>query len=142
MSIIKETIKFNNLDINLKFPLSLGDNLLGYQQEVDNQVAATETALINPVVDTEVRKFIYNSSVSATNLKFYFNFFTNAVSFINAGFTYSEIITSNVKLLNSFFILDFYDTYNSNTQTKIFTTYLTKILGSNGNTPNYKIFSK
>ena len=47
---------------------------------------------------------------------------------------------------NSFFILDFYDTFDTYTQTKIFTTYLTKLIGNDayGNrtyTPVYVINS-
>jgi hypothetical protein len=56
-------------------------------------------------------------------------------SFINAGFSQYEIENNTPTMLNSFFILDFYDTYNINTQTKIFSTYLTKI----GNNSQYTI---
>jgi hypothetical protein len=144
MPIIKEIIKSNNLDMNIKFSLGSGNSLLGYQQEVDNLTEETKDILINPVVDAEVRKFIYDSSVGATNLKFYFlnqsNVQTN--SFLAAGFTPLEILNSNVKLLNSFFILDYYNTYNNNTQTRIFTNYLTKVLGANvSNLPNYSIIN-
>jgi len=140
MSIIKETIKFRNLDVNLKFTLSTNDDFLGYQQEIDNLTLATKEVLINPVNDTEVRRFNYRPDISATNIKFYFGV-SNVNTFLSAGFTATEIATSNANLLNSFFILDFYDTFNSNTQTKVFTNYLTKVLGSNSNTPNYKMYS-
>lgn len=140
MSVIKEIIKFNNLDVNLKFTLGANDGFLGYQQEIDNLVVATKEILINPVNDTEVRRFKYDSSIGRAKIIFYFgNSHTN--TFISAGFTEDEINTNDAKLLNSFFILDFYDTYNSNTQSKIFTNYLTKILGSNDNTPHYRIFT-
>ncbi len=52
---------------------------------------------------------------------------TYDTSFINAGFSQAEINGNSSTMLNSFFILDFYNTYDINTQTKIFTTYLTKI---------------
>jgi len=134
MSVIKETLKFNNLDLNLKFSLGSNVGLTGYQQEIDNSTIDTEDELINPVNDTEVRRF--KNSVQ-NNLSFYFvvnN--TNNSLFRNAGFTQDEIDFNRDTIRNSFFILDFYDTYDTNTQTKIFTTYLTKILG-NGNTANY-----
>ena len=134
MSIIKETIKFNNLDMNLKFNLGSNIDLTGYQQEIDNSTIDTEDELINPVNDTEVRRF--KNSVQ-NNLSFYFILKnTNNSLFTNAGFTQDEIDFNRDTIRNSFFILDFYDTYDTNTQTKIFTTYLTKILG-NGNTANY-----
>lgn len=56
-------------------------------------------------------------------------------SFINAGFTQAEIDNNSSTMFNSFFILDFYNTYDINTQTKLFTTYLTKI----GNKSQYTI---
>lgn len=140
MSIIREVIKSNNLDVNIKFTLDSGVGLLGYQQEIDNFTTSTGIELINPVVDTEVRKFRYKPSISAINLKFYFGT-TQVFDFENAGFAADEIQTNNVKLLNSFFILNFYDTYNTNTQTRIFTNYLTKILGGVSKKPNYRIYS-
>jgi hypothetical protein len=144
MSIIKEIIKFNNLDLNLKFSLDSGMSLTGYQQEINNSTIDTEDELINPVNDIEVRRF--NSTIQ-NNLSFYFhldnaiNEITNNVdsnSFINAGFIQDEIDFNRDTIRNSFFILDFYDSYNPNTQTKIFTTYLTKILANN-NTANYLV---
>jgi len=62
---------------------------------------------------------------------------TYNTSFINAGFSQAEIDGNSLTMLNSFFILDFYNTYDVNTQTKIFTTYLTKI----GNKSQYTINS-
>jgi hypothetical protein len=141
MSVIKETIKFNNLDMNLTIPIGSGIGFTGYQQEVDNLTLETENELINPVIDTEVRKFNYAPIIQPSILYFYFHLSTDEVKFTNAGFTQTEIDNSDTKLLNSFFILDFYDTYDTYTQTKIFTTYLTKVLGSNNNTPQYTISS-
>jgi len=142
MSVIRKTVKFNNLDINLKFTLGANDNFLGHQQEIDNLTTTTKEELINPVVDAEVRRFKYNPNSNLLNIKFYFgNNHQTPISFIEAGFTNTEIITYNTKLLNSFFILDFYDTFDNNTQTKIFSTYLTKVLSGLNNTPDYRIFA-
>ena len=140
MSIIKETIKFNNLDVNIKFPLGGGMGFTGMQQEVDNLTLATENDLINPAIDTEVRKFKYQPIIQPANLLFMFHAISGyADSFINAGFTQAEIDSTNINLLNSFFILDFYDKFDTYTQTKIFTIYLTKVLGSNNNSSSYNI---
>jgi hypothetical protein len=129
MSIIKQRIKFNEQDLFIKFPLNIYDSFVGYQQEIDSLTQVTGIDLINPVIDGEIYRFIYNKSISDTTIQFYFlqndllqlNFFTNLVSNIN-NTTYNDMT------LNSFFILDFYDTYDINKQRKIFTTYLTKIL--------------
>lgn len=149
MQIIKERIKFNNQDINLKISLSGGNKISGYQQEIDNITEETKDDLINPVIDNEVRRFSYKSSIGRTDLQFFFT--ANNTSYFNtfttngAGFTTTEISDYDDKLLNSFFILDFYDNFSSYTQTKIFTNYLTKVLDGkkSGSTPipNYRIYS-
>jgi hypothetical protein len=138
MSIIKEVIKSNNLDVNIRFTLGSGVGLSGYQQEIDNFTINKGIELINPIVDSEVRKFNYNPTIGTIYLNYYFN---DTRSFKQAGFTDDEIQTSSVKLLNSFFILNFYDTFNTNTQRKIFSSYLTKVLSGVNNTPKYQISS-
>jgi len=154
MSIIKERVRFNsNLigisgntniitgnTINFKFSLGLKDNFIGYQQEIDSLTSFTTIDLVNPVVDEEKRKFKLNPLPDSTiTLQFKFYSGTSSppyqTSFKNAGFTDNEINQNNFNLLNSFFILDFYNTYDINTQIKIFTTYLTK----KGATPIYSI---
>ncbi len=133
MSITNETIKFNNKDMNIKFTLKADVDFIDYQQEIDNLTQFTGIDLINPVVDAEVYRFVYSPSVELT-----FDF-TNTGSvdngFIDAGFTQNEIDTRDISILNSFFILDFYDTFDVNTQSKIFTTYLTKL----GTSPTYTL---
>lgn len=132
MSIIKENIKLNNLDINLKISLGGNGNILGYQQEIDNLTNDTKDELINIIIDNEVRRFRLDSN-NPINILFYFT--ASGISHYNsfnedgARFVSDEINSSNLKILNSFFIMDFYDTYDSYTQTKIFTNYLTKISG-------------
>ena len=130
MSIIKERIKFNNQDIILK--INLGDNIdfSGYQQEIDNLTNDTKEELINPVIDNEVRRFNYNVGSSDLSLSFYFSNILgtgNYNSFIATGFDIGEVVENSNKMRNSFFILEYYDDFNNNTQTKIFTTYNTQI---------------
>jgi len=127
MSIIKERIKINNKDVNLKITLSGRNQISGYQQEIDNITKETKDELTNPIVDNEVRRF---SQVSGelTLLNFYFNS-SSPPNFTNAGFTNAEIDSASNNLLNSFFIMDFYDSFDPYTQTKIFTIYNTQVLG-------------
>lgn len=141
MSRISETIKFNNLDINLKISLGGNNSIYGSQQEIDNVVEETKQLLINPINDVEVRRFKYKPLIEPANLQFYFVNSSNTYfnDFITAGFTATEIGTINTKLLNSFFILELYDSVDPNTQSRILTTYLTKILGSTNTLPNYSI---
>jgi hypothetical protein len=142
MSIIREKIRFNNslvglsgttgTTMNLKISLSSSDNLIEYQQEIDRLTQFTTLDLVNPVTDGEERRFKLNPNPNA-DITLIFQFYsTIALAYLNtflyAGFTANEIINSSLSVLNSFFILDFYDTFDINSQTKIFTTYLTKIL--------------
>lgn len=140
MPVIKETIKQNNLDVTLKINLGSGINLSGFQQEIDNLTELTKDELINPIIDNEVRRFQYKSENGAVNLTFYFSN-TPQPLFSHAGFSPSEIIVGSPIITNSFFIMDYYDTYDSYTQTKIFSTYLTQILSGVNKQPNYKIYS-
>jgi hypothetical protein len=121
---IKEKKLNNGLDGYIRISLSSNDEFLGHQQEIDNLTKFKSTDLVNPVVDVEKRKFKLDPTIPNTLIKFYFS---GATSFINAGFTGDEISGSTKNIKNSFFILDFYDTYDPNTQIKIFKTYLTKL---------------
>jgi hypothetical protein len=146
MSIIREKIRFNNslvglsgsttgftgTTMNLRISLSTTDNLVEYQEEIDRLTQFTTLDLVNPVTDGEERRLKMNPSPNATiNLIFQF-YSTISLAYLNsflyAGFTGEEIVNSSDNILNSFFILDFYDTFDINSQTKIFTTYLTKVL--------------
>ena len=143
MSIIREKIRFNNsligltggttgftgTTMNLRISLSSTNNLIEYQEEIDRLTQFTTLDLVNPVTDGEERRFKLNPNPNA-NITLVFQFYSGSYSksFLAAGFTANEIANTSENLLNSFFILDFYDTFDINSQTKIFTTYLTKIL--------------
>ena len=115
-------IKFNSQDIKLKFSLSDSNKFTGYQQEIDKMVEDTSNSLINPVTDTEIRRFKYLPSNPAMTLRFFFNLGASWVNYFP-----NLVVGTNLQTYNSFFILDLYDTFNSNIQSKIMTTYLTKI---------------
>ena len=147
MPIIKERIKFENQDINLKISLGGDSKVLGYQQEIDNLTEEVKIDLTNPIIDNEVRRFQYGGS--AINLLFYFT--ANGTTYVNgfgstgAKFTTSQINDNALKIRNSFFIMDFYDNFNDYTQTKIFTIYQTQILDGKENSsgipiPKYRIY--
>ena len=130
MPIIKEKIKFNNQDVNLTFGLSGVNQISGYQQEIDGLTEDAKDELINPIVDNEVRRFIFEPNDIAI-LGFYFDSDSPHVDFEYAGFTSTEIEDADTNMLNSFFIMDFYDSFDPYTQTKISTTYNTQILEGN-----------
>jgi hypothetical protein len=136
MPIIREKLRSIGQNLSLRIGVSGNNDFTGYQQEIDNLTTFTSLDLVNPVVDVEERKFKLGPIVDVSFFTFYF-FKSGAynTSFLNAGFTQSEIDNNSVKLLNSFFILDFYDTYDTNIQKKILTSYLTKL----GNKPEYEV---
>lgn len=153
MSIRKERIKFENQDINLKITLNSNNYRYGYQQEIDGITEEVKNDLINPIIDNEIRKFKYESPTnSATKLNFYFttdgssyeNTYTNA----STNFEQEEIINNHNNVRNSFYIMDYYDSFDFFNQNKIFTIYNTKITNSeifnittiNLPIPNYRLF--
>jgi hypothetical protein len=62
-------------------------------------------------------------------------------SLINNGFTMNELTTRATNVRNSFFILDYYDSFDIYNQNKIFTTYLTKITTTSNIIPTYVLNS-
>jgi hypothetical protein len=110
---------------NIKFTLGNDDGFLGFQQEIDRLTSFTSIDLINPAIDEERWKYKTVSSPSLPTIGFYFGS-SPTNSYTNNGFTTAESTQNSDNFLNSFFILDFYDTYDINKQTKLFTTYLTK----------------
>jgi hypothetical protein len=128
MSIIKEKIKYAGSGMTINFGLSSNNSFLGYQQEIDNLTQVVSLDLVNPEIDVEERRFkSFNSSMLIPQLEFQFFSGTYQNNFLAAGFTLNNILYNASNILNSFFIMDFYNTYDVNTQIKIFTTYLTKI---------------
>jgi len=142
MSIIREEIKYIGLDVKLNFGLSSNDSFLGFQQEIDNLTQVVSNDLINPPIDVEVRKIKY-PSYTPTDLSFQFTSdgINYATSFINAGFTQEELESSSPLILNSFFIVNLYNSYNVYNQIKICTNYITKVINSqtSQNTPQYSV---
>jgi hypothetical protein len=137
MSIIQKNIYIgaNATGATLTFGLSGGVDISGYQQEIDGITEKKKQELVNPIEDFEIVRFSPNLT---KRLRFYFLNVGNtsyANSFTNAGFTSSELSNRDDVVRNSFIIADLYDTYIPNTQTRLATTYQTKI----GATPDYSL---
>ena len=139
MPIIKTKVINDSKDKFIKIRFSANDGFYGFQQEIDNLTEITSDDLINPVEDGEMRRFKIEYD---TQLNFFFYWgFAGNVYYVNsffggADFTMDEI-NKSLSFFNSFFILDVYNTFDPNTQTKIATTYLTKL----GAAPKYDINS-
>lgn len=127
MQINKETIKLKRSDASIRINIgSTLNNGLGIQEQIETLTNTTSHALINPHVDREVFRFKLKQVYGIYTFKFYFGDNTNT-SLINAGFSQDELNIQALNVANSFFILDFYDSYNPSIQNKLFTTYITQI---------------
>lgn len=114
MSIETKNIKLNGTTLNLKFSLNMSVQPYDNQESIDNLINTTTNELINPIIDTECRRF-------RGDIPFTIGFtFNEGFDYFTTGFTQTE-------LNNSFFILDYYDSYNTNNQVRKFTNYLTKL---------------
>lgn len=111
---IKKKIKPTGNDLNIQIPLSNESEFSGYQQEINDYVNIQTTNSINDATDGEVFKFINKNDGKKIVFRFYESSFTN-----------DDISKENLNYLNSFYILDFFDSYSPNNQTKIFSTHLT-----------------
>ena len=144
---IKEKILYSGSGATLQFSLGSRVGMFDYQQQIDAINEETKEELVNPIVDHEVRSFSYAyDDVGETNLIFEFtinNTTYNSYYVPYAGFSTDEISSNSTVVRNSFFIWDFYDSPDDNTQSRISTTYLTKIVGeyddTNPNRPYYNL---
>lgn len=148
MSITKETIRFNpNLygfsgdtltgnSMNIKISFGSHDNFTGLQQEIDRQTSITTADLINPVTDEEKRRFGKADAPITQVFQFrFYNGATHTPSYTAAGFTTEELSATTLNVQNSFWIFDYYDSFDPNKQVKLFSTYLTTI----GTTPSFSV---
>lgn len=123
--LIKERIKLNYNNMNLKFNLSSGNNLTGYQQEIDNYTNIKSDSLINPINDLEIKRFKLSHYT-----EIHFNYIKNGTynnNYLNAGFSQIDISEKSSALLSSFYIMDIYDSYNLYNQNKLGVIFMTKI---------------
>jgi len=130
MQIIQQKIRKTGNNSNLIIPIGSKLNQLGYQQEIDSRMQIQSQDSINSISDYETRKFKLDFEYSSGGYTFYFQFKLGSnfsVYYTNAGFTSTEITEHAKSFDNSFFILDFYDTYDPKIQQKIFTIYQTKL---------------
>lgn len=132
MSVIRKEIQYTGTELNFNIKLKSDNRLTGLQQDIDNYAQIKSANSINGVDDGEIHKFrINNPRTRYMSFEFSATTTTWLSSFISAGFTSEEVNTLNLNYQNSFFILDFFDTYKSSEQRKIFTSYLTKLYVDN-----------
>jgi hypothetical protein len=121
MQLIKETTRFTGRDIKLKIPLGSTNNLNGLQQSINDYIERETGLSINPVTDGETFKYL------AENEKDFDFEFKSGASYSSlytfAGFTQSQVDNKDDVLLNSFFIMQIYDSIESENQILLHNSY-------------------
>ena len=130
MSIIKKKIKSTGNDLNIQFPIEKDLEFSGYQQEIDDYTDIKTTNSINDATDGEVTKFLLDSEYVNRYLTFEFSnndgtFWRPNYNF--AGFDNNDVVAESLSFLNSFYIMDFFDSTSPIEQTKIFSAYITNL---------------
>jgi len=140
MQVIKKKIRYKGQSAYIDFNLDSNEDFIGYQQSIDNLTSFKTMNVVNDVVDAEKRKFNFSNESGSQIIKFWFlnPSKVHQNTFTAAGFTQDEITNTSKSLLNSFFILDFYNTPIIAKQKKLFTSYLTKVLNQS-TLPTYTI---
>jgi hypothetical protein len=119
----------NGLDKSIDIPLSYNINTVGEQDALDNYINQVTNNSINENSDIEKFKFKNNDNI---NISFNYSGVTSYnTNYITIGFTTDEINLNKDSYKNSFYIIDLYDSFNSNIQNKITTNYFT-VLGNTG----------
>lgn len=114
---LTDASKFINLPISLDFfPVDYGDNI--------NKLVDEETKkAINPFFDAETTKYTYSDSNVGNNLTITFKFWNGqslGSTYIDAGFTETEVRIKKNGFKKSFFRLYFYDSNSGDTSNLIF----------------------
>lgn len=126
--IIKEKIKRNFEDINIKININSTNNIYGEDQDINNYINKLSEDLINPINDGDVRFF----NLSNNNLEFKPLFYSlekeeYGSNFSYAGFNDFEIVNYSLNLRNSFFIFEYFNDFRKKVRKKIFTNYYSKL---------------
>lgn len=145
MSIIKKNIKFTGSDMNIQIPIGGNLDFTGHQQEIDEFTDVKSAESINDATDGEVSKFTLKPFTLIKRINFGFSAGTNSwqSNYYYAGFTVDEVEGLSNNFLNSFYIMDFFDSFSPTNQTKIFSAYLTNLdleVAQSGNLPSSVYF--
>lgn len=126
--LIRKKIKYNDENMFIDFPISISDGFTGYQQEIKSFRDEKTQESINETRDGEIKRFSSSFDLYFLNFLFFNN---NSNDYLNEyntiGISYEDSFNQSDNYLNSFYIFDFFDTYKSQEQTKIYTSYLTKL---------------
>ncbi len=127
MTIAKRTVNINDKNKYISILLENKNASVGEDQSFDTLTINNSIDIINPVIDVETYKFKINST--GTNLQFNFHDLTRTepkydIVYKTTGFT-------NVVLQNSYFIMDIFDSFDIQKQTRLNRNYFTQLNPNN-----------
>lgn len=130
-------------DQALEIPIEMNWDFLGKQDSIESYERSVLDEVIGTAVDFEVSRFAhaeYSPTDQNTSVNYEFNFYSSGStsvtattpanvnlwknSYLDEGFTSSEIYYFSNSFSNSFFKLDFYDTNDVKNQTNYFTVII------------------
>ena len=132
----QEKIKLNKgQDLNIVLSLSnkSGSDLGREYSDYTSFIEKESKDVINPVIDNEVLRVRYLNQDTRFVIYFYDNDYDiYNQNYTSLGFSLNELLNGGAVLRNSFYILDFYDSFDTFNREKIFSSYYTQItsLGS------------
>jgi len=121
---MKIKISKNNLSSNIVFNLDNKTNPIGTQKDVDDFIEYETNKAINIPTNNDILVFTPNSGMTTIQYGFYFIDNDGVYGNTILNHDISEIEVSGDIGKNCFYLLEFYDSYDSRKQTKLFQTYL------------------
>jgi len=139
----KYYLRLPTADQGLEIPIEMNWDFLGKQDSIEDYESTVIEEIIGTAVDFEVSRFShaeYSQTDLRTSINYEFNFYSSGStsvtattiantnlwknSYLDEGFTSSEIYYFSNSFTNSFFKLDFYDTNDVKSQTNYFTVII------------------
>lgn len=129
MQLIKEKYKTIGKDVNIKIPLGSKSNLNGLQDTINNYIIKETETSINNIIGGEKYRFTRDTDEKIFTFRYFNENFDDdddtpyvaELGFV--GFTQLDINNKSNTLTNSFYILQIYDSMNSENQTLIHNSY-------------------
>jgi hypothetical protein len=111
--------KYLNVDLSVHF------DVLGVADDIERYVKFKQNSLINPAVDAEYSRVRYNglnNRIIIPNFRNANNQYSNDITY--ALFTIDELNNQDIAFTNSFFILEYFDSMDTNNQTLLSTSFI------------------
>lgn len=116
---LREKIRYDGTNKSIKINLTSGNDFTGEQDSINNFILGESNTKINTPSDGEKTRYLPSSPLS---LSFYF-YDSYQPSYLLQGFSLSEITNKDQSVLKSFYVIQIFDSKNSENQTLLHTGY-------------------